>query len=87
MSIRDQAARGELDGLKAIRDTLADHLEIAEPSYSAQIAARLESVLKRIAELDTAGVETVEDALAARRREREANRKRPAQRRDRKSGS
>ncbi len=70
MSIADEARKGELPGLEAMRDKLAADLDVAEPSYSAQLAARLQAVLERIGELRPAEEETVEDALAARRAKR-----------------
>lgn len=48
MTILDAARRSQLEGLEAMRDKLAADMDAAEPSYSAQLAARLQAVLSEI---------------------------------------
>lgn len=57
--------------LTALRDVLADHLAIAEPSVSAQIAGRLQAVLNDLAALPAeASPLSTADQLRARRDKR-----------------
>jgi hypothetical protein len=60
----------EYDDLVKLRETLFAHLEIAEPSVSAQIAGRLQAVVGRLAELSKDREVTLDDALAERRARR-----------------
>jgi len=56
--------------LTALRDILADHLRVADPNVSAQIAARLQSVLSELAAMPAAQVMSKTDELRARRAQR-----------------
>lgn len=56
--------------LVALRDILADHLAIAEPSVSAQIAGRLQAVLNEIAALPGEVNMSTTDQLRAKRDQR-----------------
>jgi len=68
MNIQEAAQSGdEVATLEAMRDKLASSMDEAEPAVVAQIARRLEAVLKRIGELRPSGKETLDDVLAARR--------------------
>tara|TARA_R110000868_G_scaffold11803_3_gene57606 strand:- start:1566 stop:1793 length:228 start_codon:yes stop_codon:yes gene_type:complete len=59
--------------LEAMRDILADHLRVADPNVSAQIAARLQSVLSELAALPVAvGVGVVSSLKAERDKRRSA---------------
>jgi hypothetical protein len=51
-----------------MRDKLAADMDVAEPSVVAQIAGRLEGVLKRITELGGAKEASLDDVLAERRK-------------------
>lgn len=53
--------------LLALRDVLADHLVVAEPNVSAQIAARLQSVLAALAALPAEKKQSTVDELRAKR--------------------
>lgn len=71
MKIHKAAQTGdELATLEAMRDTLAAAMDQAEPAVIAQVAGRLEAVLKRIGELRPARKETLDDVLAAKREAR-----------------
>ncbi len=59
-------------GLEAIRDKLAADLDAAEPAVSAQIAGRLQAVLKELADMDTGEEVNPLDELANRRTRRES---------------
>jgi hypothetical protein len=65
-----QDTPSEYDDLVVLRRTLFAHLEIAEPSVSAQIAGRLQAVVARLAELSKDQEVTLDDALAERRARR-----------------
>jgi len=65
-----QDTPSEYDDLVVLRRTLFAHLEIAEPSVSAQIAGRLQAVVARLAELSKDREVTLDDALAERRARR-----------------
>jgi hypothetical protein len=56
--------------LVALRDVLADHLLVADPNVSAQIAARLQSVLAELAGLPDAKPAGVVDEVKKRREKR-----------------
>ena len=56
--------------LIAMRDVLADHLLIAEPSVSAQIAARLQAVLTELAATPSAAQRSTSDQLREQREKR-----------------
>jgi len=71
MTIAEVAASGdELATLRAMRDKLAVDMDDAPPAVVAQIAGRLEAVLRRITELGGSGEVTLADALAERRKQR-----------------
>lgn len=71
MTIADAAASNdELATLRAMRDKLAADMDDAVPAVVAQIAGRLEAVLKRITELGGAQEATLDDVLAERRKMR-----------------
>ena len=55
------------EALTALRDILADHMLIAEPSVSAQIAARLQAVMSELALMPSEATTTKTDQLRARR--------------------
>jgi hypothetical protein len=64
-------AEGHRPGLIALRDKLAEAIDLAEPAVVAQIAGRLQAVLDRLAELDAASppeVSSVDELLDRRRR-------------------
>lgn len=70
LTIVDAAKQSHLDGLRAMRDKLAADMDLADPAVVAQIAGRLQAVMDRIAELESAAppeVSKVAD-IAARRR-------------------
>jgi hypothetical protein len=68
MNIHQAAQSGdEVATLEAMRDSLAAAMDMAEPAVIAQVAGRLEAVLKRITELRPARKETLDDVLAQRR--------------------
>ena len=69
VKIAAAAAKGHLDGLRAMRGKLAADMDRAGPSVVAQIAGRLQAVLDRIAELEAAAPPEVSkvDELASRR--------------------
>lgn len=56
--------------LMAMRDLLAEHLLIAEPNVSAQIAARLQSVLTELAAMPAAKKQSTVDELREQRARR-----------------
>ena len=56
--------------LVALRDILADHLLLAEPNVSAQIAGRLQAVLSELAAMPAAITASKTDELRARRAKR-----------------
>lgn len=74
MSIKIEAAKSTREGLIAMRDKLASDMDDAEPGVVAQIAGRLQAVLK---ELDSRAVETkggsTVDEIAKRRENRLPN--------------
>lgn len=53
--------------LVAMRDILADHLLVAEPNVSAQIAARLQSVLAALAAMPAEQKQSTVDELRSKR--------------------
>ena len=70
-SIKEAAAMGHRDGLVAMRDKLAEAMDLAEPSVVAQVAARLQSVLKELADMDEAVPKgSTVDEIASRREDR-----------------
>lgn len=70
-SIREAAATGHVEGLRAMRDKLAEAMDLAEPSVVAQVAARLQAVLKELAELDADQPKgSTVDEIAKRREDR-----------------
>ena len=67
MNIQSAAATDdEVATLKAMRDKLAAAMDEADPAVVAQIAGRLEAVLKRIGELCPTRKETLADVLDRR---------------------
>ncbi len=48
MAVHEEAAKGRLPGLIAMRDTLAAAMDAAEPQVQAQLAAQLGKVLEQI---------------------------------------
>jgi hypothetical protein len=72
LSVRAAARLGQREGLEAMRDRLADAMDLAEPSVVAQIAGRLQAVLKELAELSKGSEVGLEDVLAERRKARVA---------------
>jgi hypothetical protein len=56
--------------LAAMRDILADHLRVADPNVSAQIAARLQSVLSELAALPAPAELTASDRVRQQREKR-----------------
>lgn len=64
----------ERRALEAMRSKLAEAMELAEPSVIAQVAARLQAVVARIAELDDAAEPEVSptDDIARKRAARRA---------------
>jgi hypothetical protein len=57
-------------GLEALRDTLADHLLLAQPNVVAQIAGRLQAVLSELASLPQAEAVSRIDEVRQRREKR-----------------
>ena len=74
MSLSDAASSGDrLSALRALRDTLASHIETSEsPRDVAALSGQLTQVLKQIEELDKGRVVHASkvDELAARRKMR-----------------
>lgn len=70
-SIKEAAAAGHRPGLEAMRDKLAEAMDLAEPSVVAQVAARLQAVLKELADMDAGEVRgSTVDEIASRRADR-----------------
>jgi hypothetical protein len=67
LTLTEAVKAGHREALEAMRDKLAADMELAEPAVVAQIAGRLQAVLKELAELG--GTEEVSplDTIAARR--------------------
>lgn len=59
--------------LAAMRDILADHLRVADPNVSAQIAARLQSVLSELAALPAPSSLSATDRIREQREKRRAS--------------
>lgn len=75
MNIHRAAQTGdEVATLEAMRDSLAAAMDVAEPAVIAQVAGRLEAVLKRISELRPVRKETLDDVLAQRRQAKHPSR-------------
>jgi len=73
VSVADDLKSGDHRlALLALRDVLADHLVIAEPSVSAQIAARLQAVLSELAALKAPDERSASDDIARKRDARRA---------------
>lgn len=68
--IEDLKSGDHRKALLALRDVLADHLAVADPSVSAQIAGRLQAVLNDIAALPGEVVTSTTDQLRAKRDKR-----------------
>ena len=56
--------------LEVLRDTLAEQLDTTSASIHAQLAGQYRAVLSELAELQSAGKVTLDDALAERRARR-----------------
>jgi hypothetical protein len=67
VSIVVEARKGYRAGLEAMRDKLAADMDAALPAVVAQIAGRLQDVLKELAELSRGEEVTLTDVLAERR--------------------
>ena len=63
----------EREDLLVLRATLFEHLAVADPAVSAQIAGRLQAVISRLADIGGAGEATLDDVLAERRKLRAVN--------------
>jgi hypothetical protein len=63
---------GHRQALEAMRDKLAGDMELAEPAVVAQIAGRLQAVLKELAELEVPEAVSASDEIAARLARRRA---------------
>lgn len=70
MSILEGARSGHREGLEAMRDKLAADMDAAEPSVVAQIAGRLQAVLKELAEMGGESKGSTIDEIAKRRQNR-----------------
>lgn len=71
MGVADAAATGdELETLNAMRDRLAEVMDVAPPYVVGPISGRLVTVLGRIAELSAEPQATLADVLAERRANR-----------------
>jgi hypothetical protein len=68
----DLKSKDHRTALIALRNILADHLVVAEPSVSAQIAARLQAVLTELATMKEPDEESASDDIARRREARRA---------------
>ena len=66
-AIDDLTSDDHRTALVAMRNILAEHLLVAEPNVSAQIAARLQSVLAALAALPAAKEMSAVDELRAKR--------------------
>jgi hypothetical protein len=73
MSIADAVKESRVAGLRAMRDKLAADMDEAEPQVVAQVAARLQAVLKELDDLDAPGELDAFDDLARRREARIAS--------------
>lgn len=65
-SVLAAAKAGHRQGLEAMRDKLAAAMDLAEPAVVAQVAGRLQAVLKELAEMHEPEASALDD-LAARR--------------------
>jgi hypothetical protein len=70
--IEDLKSGDHRRALTALRDILADHLVVAEPNVSAQIAARLQAVLSELDGLAPNEQASASDDIARRREARRA---------------
>jgi hypothetical protein len=77
MSVSEAVAtRDERVALEAMADSLAASMDVAEPSVMAQVAARLQAVLARLADLGPAEKQvSALDDLASRRAGRQSKAK------------
>jgi hypothetical protein len=73
MSIADEARKGQREGLEAMRDKLAEAMDLAEPSVVAQIAGRLQAVLKELDGMSDVVKGSTVDEIANRRANRLAD--------------
>jgi hypothetical protein len=65
--VADLKSSNHREALTALRDILADHMLVAEPAVSAQIAARLQAVMTELASMPSEVAATKTDQLRARR--------------------
>jgi hypothetical protein len=72
LSLPEAVKAGHRQALEAMRDKLAADMAIAEPAVVAQIAGRLQAVLRELADLGDAEVNPLDD-LAHRRARRESD--------------
>lgn len=70
MSVESEAAKGFREGLIAMRDKLAADMDLAEPSVVAQVAGRLQAVLKELDGLSGEVKGSDVDEIAKRRQNR-----------------
>jgi hypothetical protein len=70
MLIADAVQESRVAGLRAMRDKLAADMDAAEPQVVAQVAARLQAVLKELDDLDSPVEVDAFDDLARRREAR-----------------
>jgi hypothetical protein len=80
LTFTEAVKAGHREALEAMRDKLAADMELAEPAVVAQIAGRLQAVLKELADLEVPTEVSPSDELAARlaRRRAEAATRSPA---------
>jgi hypothetical protein len=72
LTFTDAIKAGHRQALEAMRDKLASDMELAEPAVVAQIAGRLQAVLKELAELEVPEAVSPSDEIAARLARRRA---------------
>jgi hypothetical protein len=70
MTIAEAVTKGRVAGLQAMRDKLARDMDEAPPQVVAQVAARLQAVLKELAEIDAPQEVSKLDDLSRRREAR-----------------
>jgi hypothetical protein len=73
LSLPEAVKAGHRQALEAMRDKLAADMAIAEPAVVAQIAGRLQAVLRELADLGDAVEVNPLDDLAHRRARRESD--------------
>jgi len=65
-SVAEAARESQRAGLEAMRDKLAEAMDLADPAVVAQIAGRLQAVLKELAELPEVERSALDDLTAKR---------------------